>query len=92
MLPTILSECLCSLLENEKRFAFTMDVCIDGNEIVDVTFKNTLIQVKKNLRYDSPDIEDNITYQNIFKILTNLNKKYKYTDNITTNMMLLHIL
>ena len=85
MLPTILSECLCSLLENEKRFAFTMDVCIDGNEIVDVTFKNTLIQVKKNLRYDAPDIEDNKTYKNVFRVLTKLNKKYKYTDNITTS-------
>lgn len=87
MLPTVLSECLCSLQENEKRFAFTLDICIDGNEIVDVSFKNSLIKVKKNMRYDTKEVEEDPAYNLMLKVITKLNsnKKYKYTENITTS-------
>jgi exoribonuclease R len=38
MLPTILSDCLCSLQENVRRVAFVMDVFIKENEIIDIKF------------------------------------------------------
>ena len=42
MLPSILSDCLCSLIEGEQRFAFTMDIIISDDNITEVSFKNTL--------------------------------------------------
>ena len=40
MLPTILSDGVCSLVEERKRFALTMDIIIDKNtnEILDFKF------------------------------------------------------
>ena len=47
MLPTILSDTLCSLQENENRFALTMEIVInnDGtiNEDIPVEYKNVII-------------------------------------------------
>ena len=31
MLPTCLSECLCSLVEKQKRFVFTFEICLDND-------------------------------------------------------------
>ena len=49
MLPTILSDGVCSLVEERKRFALTMDIIIDKNtnEILDFKFLNSCITVKK---------------------------------------------
>lgn len=66
MLPSVLSDVLCSLLEGKVRFAFVMemDVREDTGEIVgDVMFKNVSIKVEKNFRYDEPDLEANEGYQ-----------------------------
>ena len=56
MLPTILSDTLCSLQENEKRFALTMEIVInnDGtiNQDIPVEYKNVIVKVKKNYHYD----------------------------------------
>ena len=49
MMPSLLSENLCSLLENKERFAFCIDIKIKDDEIIDISFKNVLIRVKKNL-------------------------------------------
>ena len=49
MLPTILSDCLCSLQQNKRRFAFVMDIILDeNNEIEDFCYKNAVIKVFKN--------------------------------------------
>ena len=52
MLPTILSDCLCSLQENVTRVAFVMDVFIQNNDIIDIQYSNSLIRVRKNYRYE----------------------------------------
>jgi len=56
MLPTILSDTLCSLQQNQPRFALVMDIVVDqeGRVIVEhpVTYKNVLINVKKNYSYE----------------------------------------
>ena len=85
MLPSLLSENLCSLLENESRFAFCMDIVIDKSEsnIVDIKFRNTLIKVRKNYRYD--DIEEyqyTDDYQKIMRISRALCKNYGYIKEI----------
>lgn len=88
MLPTILSEGLCSLNENTIRFAITLDVYINKEtfEIFDYKFKNTYIRVSKNLRYeDKEKLYQNKMYSEIFSVLKNVNKKQRYTDHINSS-------
>jgi exoribonuclease R len=54
MLPTILSENLCSLQESKTRIAFTMDLLIKDEQIIDVKFLNCFIKVRKNFCYEEP--------------------------------------
>lgn len=59
MLPTILSELMCSLHKQEDRFAFVMDVLIDSNGNVienSHTFSNALICVEQNYVYEDPQM------------------------------------
>jgi exoribonuclease R len=72
MLPSVLSDILCSLLEKKVRFAFTMD--IDVNELTgaivgDVRFKNTSIVVERNFRYDEDDLEGCGVYQMALRLV-----------------------
>jgi exoribonuclease R len=87
MLPTILSDALCSLQENRIRFAFTLDIIINKNtfKIENTTFSNSCICVKQNLRYDTDEQENNTTYQIIFKYIKSMNKVNKYVDSISTS-------
>jgi len=52
MLPTILSDCLCSLQENVTRIAFVMDIFIKNDEIIDIKHSNCFIKVAKNYCYE----------------------------------------
>jgi hypothetical protein len=84
MLPMILSDTLCSLQEERDRFAFTLDLTIHKNtyEIIDTTIINTVINVKRNLRYDTKEQETNSVYKKCLGVITNINKKYNYIDSI----------
>ena len=64
-----------------------MDIVIDSNtyEIVESNFFNTVIKVRKNLRYDSPEQENDKTYLKALGIIKILNRKFKYSDSITTS-------
>ena len=86
MLPTILSDALCSLQEKQKRFAFTMDILIDKNtgEIKNINYLNTCIKVTKNLRYNTNQMRTNKTYLEALILTKMLNKKNKYLDSVTT--------
>jgi len=83
MLPTILSDQICSLVEGEKKFAFTIDLRIDKtiDQIIKYDFVNTMIKVKKNYRYDTNEL-DNPDIKLAFICVKNLNKDYKYVDKI----------
>ena len=85
MLPTILSECICSLKENETRFAFTLDITIENNNIVHHSFKNTLIKVKKNFIYDEESLKNNDDYNYLFNLVQNLNKTNKYSNKVSNS-------
>jgi exoribonuclease R len=82
MLPNILSNCLCSLLENSKRFAYCLDIYIVNNKIVNMELKNTLICVYKNYRYQSEELLNDSNYLSIFNTLGELCKERKYIQNI----------
>ena len=72
MLPSILSDILCSLLEKKVRFAFTMDMDVNeltGEIVGDVRFKNTGIVVERNFRYDEAELEANDVYKRALRLV-----------------------
>uniref|UniRef100_A0A6C0BTF3 RNB domain-containing protein n=1 Tax=viral metagenome TaxID=1070528 RepID=A0A6C0BTF3_9ZZZZ len=85
MLPTVLSDCLCSLQEKQVRFAFAIDIEIIENIITNISFKNCSIKVVKNYRYE----EDSLLYMKDYNLLKNmvweLNRRNKYTSDITNS-------
>ena len=89
MLPTVLSDALCSLQENRTRFAFTLEILfeIDNTKIVDFKFYNSVIKVTKNLRYDTNEQKNNIMYKNLKDFIVKLNKTKdsRYMDSIDTS-------
>jgi ribonuclease R len=67
MLPTVLSDNLCSLQENETRFTFVMDVFFDAEgKFQRSEFKNAAVYVFKNFSYEE--------IANKFKIVMDLIK------------------
>lgn len=82
MLPTILSDCLCSLQENVRRVAFVMDIFIKDNQIIDTKFCNAIIKVSNNYVYEDPKLLGDQKYHNILDIAHELCKKYKYMNSV----------
>lgn len=84
MLPSVLSDILCSLLEKKVRFAFTMDmdVCEETGDIVgDVVFKNTSIVVERNFRYDEAELESNEVYKRALRLTRKMSPREDITDS-----------
>jgi hypothetical protein len=79
MLPTILSENLCSLLEKQNRIAFCMDVYIDsdGKNIREPEYKNVEIKVHSNFAYEEPKMRSNKYY----KMMLDVTRKMKNDVN-----------
>ena len=92
MLPPILSDDLCSLQEGKERFAFTMDIKILKNEIVennkelceiiDIKFSNTLIKLTKNYVYEEPLLLSKPNYIVLLEYTKHLQKNLPYLDEI----------
>ena len=59
MLPTILSDAICSLQENRIRFAFTLDLVFNKEyELLDYSYQNTCIRVRKNYKYETDELKN----------------------------------
>ena len=82
MLPTILSDCLCSLQENVTRIAFVMDIFIKNNEIIDIKHCNSLIKVEKNYCYEESKLLADPKYHLILDASQKLSIKNKYINNV----------
>ena len=82
MLPTILSDCLCSLQQNNTRIAFVMDIIIEEDEIKNIEYKNCMIRVTKNYTYEEPKLLENPDYNYLFDVTKRLSKKFKYISNV----------
>jgi len=80
MLPELLCNHLCSLKENVSRIAFVMDIFIKDNCIIDIKFENALIKVHKNYCYEEYALKNDRHYQQLFTLITNLNKQNYYTE------------
>ena len=83
MLPTILSDCLCSLQQGVNRFAFTMDIIIDNEfNITSISYKNCMIRVFKNYSYESKELLQNHDYHTLLELCKGLTYKYKYLNSV----------
>ena len=82
MLPTILSDCLCSLQENVVRVAFVMDIFIKNNEIIDIKYDNCFIKVFKNYTYEEPKLLGDVKYHTILELVQKLAIKQPYINNV----------
>jgi len=82
MLPTILSDCLCSLQENVVRVAFVMDIFIKNNEIIDIKYDNCFIKVYKNYCYEEPKLLGDTKYHNIIELVQKISLKHPYINNV----------
>jgi len=82
MLPTILSDCLCSLQANHNRIAFVMDIFIQNNEITEIKYSNCMIKVHKNYSYEEESLLINPNYIKLMDTTKKLSKKYKYINNV----------
>lgn len=88
MLPTILSDNLCSLQKGEPRFALAMDIIIDdrGNIVKDeISYKNVFIKVKKNYVYEK--LMGNKYYNKLFDITTKLDDTVKDSHDVVAYWM-----
>lgn len=93
MLPSILSDNLCSLFEKQLRFAFCMDIEIDnsGNMITDmktIKITNTIIKVSKNYCYEEPALLKNKHYQSLLYVISKQDSKIKDSHDLVEYLMI----
>ena len=93
MMPTILSECICSLCQDVLRLAFVLDITISNNEIIGYKFENVFVKIYKNHVYESKELKKDTNYQQMFRVVDELSKKYKYTSKIkSSNDMIAYLM
>jgi len=100
MLPTILSDNLCSLKSGMYRIAFTLNIYISINlidekyiyEITEMNYCNSLICVNENYIYEDEKLLNCDMYKNTFKIIRELSKDYNYTRSINNSHDLIEYL
>jgi exoribonuclease R len=94
MLPTILSDNLCSLQKNVSRFAFVMDVVFDksSGEVFDISYKNCVIKVAENYCYEEPKLVENEQYLNLLEACQTLSKQTKYMQTVRNSHILVSYL
>jgi len=85
MLPTILSDCLCSLQEKVVRVAFVLDVFIKDGAILDLKYSNSLIKVYKNYCYEEPKLLADQQYHVILDAVKGLSKVNSYVDRVNNS-------
>jgi len=82
MLPTILSDCLCSLQENVVRVAFVIDVFIKDGIILNTKYSNCLIKVYKNYCYEESKLLADQKYHVILDAVRGLALRNSYIDRV----------
>ena len=83
MLPTVLTNILCSLYKNEQRIAIVMDIHFKNNKLTQITYSNVAIKVSENYYHTSINT-DNKYYKLLYKytkLLFNTNRLIKSIEN-----------
>ena len=89
MLPLVLTDDLCSLMENNDRLAYSMDLCVTNGVIVSCSFKSVIINVTKNYIYEEASLIENKIYKNLLQITKTLNDKYRFVTTVTDSHTLI---
>lgn len=92
MLPNILSDCLCSLQENSKRFAYYLDVDVVDYRVTNVSFGVAMVKVFKNYRYEEKQLLEDEQYIWMFNEMQNLCKNIKIISTIKDSHDLINYL
>ena len=93
MLPTVLTNILCSLYKNEQRIAIVMDIHFKNNKLTQITYSNVAIKVSENYYHTSINT-DNKYYKLLYKytkLLFNtnrLNKSIENTHDVVSYLMM----
>ena len=83
MLPTILSDCLCSLQQKSRRFSFVIDILLDKDiNIISIKYSNCLIKVFKNFAYEERLLLEDTDYNFLLETTRLMSRKYKYINNV----------
>ncbi len=83
MIPNILSDNICSLIENKKRFVLALDIHITNESILTIlNYKVCSIIVKKNYVYEDDKLLRKQDYKKILDISKKLNLERKYKEEI----------
>ena len=84
MIPPVLSDNLCSLMEGNDRYAFAMDIDVSQKgEIDGVSFRRCLIKVTKNYVYEDRGLMTSSFYGKLFSVASGLNATgVKYMESI----------
>ena len=74
MLPTILSDCLCSLQAGVNRFAFVYSMTFKDKVLIEKDYFNALIKVKKNYVYEEKSLKKAAWFKPAIQVVSRLNK------------------
>ena len=94
MMPSIISDGLCSLTKDTTRFAFTLDIYIKEEtqesgetkmNIIHNEFKNTMIKVSQNYSYETETLKQDLMYNQALYVISKLSKIVKYIDSVTNS-------
>jgi len=94
MLPTILSDTLCSLQKGQLRFALAMDIILDKNgDLIGqddaIKYKNVLINVSENYIYEDPImLEKDKYYKELFDISQKMDENVNDSHNLVSHWMI----
>ena len=96
MLPPILSDDICSLIQGKDRCAFCLDIYIEHTDkdkdkdkdnnsaiVTNIAFQPVLINVQHNYVYEEEALLKNKMYSQIFQLSKALANHYTYVDQLT---------
>lgn len=93
MLPTILSESLCSLQCNQDRFSFVMDIEVSRSgklQMDTLKFCNSLINIEKNYVYEDPKmLEKDEHYRMLFELSGLMDRNVKTSHDVVSHWMII---
>ena len=89
MLPTILSDQLCSLQEGQDRFTFALDIVYDTDTktLIQSSFKTALIRVSHNYRYESTDLQQDPQYNLLYDFTRTLDQNITDSHDVVAYWM-----
>lgn len=87
MLPAILSNYICSLLEGNYRKVMCTEFIIENNIIIDVNRFNKIVYINTNYYYEEDRLLNLLDYQLLYGILQKIKLPFIYSINDSHNVV-----